>query len=109
MKAYVINEPGGPEKLILKEISVPQVKPGWILIKVKAIGINRSEYFTRIGKSPDVEFPRVLGIECVGEVAESVASDFTVGQKVAALMGGWVANSTELMLSLLLYRGIVYS
>ena len=88
MKAYVINEPGGPEKLILKEISVPQVKPGWILIKVKAIGINRSEYFTRIGKSPDVEFPKVLGIECVGEVAESVDSDFTVGQKVAALMGG---------------------
>jgi NADPH:quinone reductase-like Zn-dependent oxidoreductase len=88
MKAYIINEPGGPEKLILKEISVPQVKPGWILIKVKGIGLNRSEYLTRIGKSPDVGFPRVLGIECVGEIVESVDSGFTVGQKVAAIMGG---------------------
>lgn len=88
MKAYIINEPGGPEKLILKEISIPKVKPGWVLIKVKAIGLNRSEYFTRIGKSPDVEFPRVLGIECVGEIVESVDPGFDVGQKVAAIMGG---------------------
>lgn len=88
MRAYIIDEPGGPEKLILKEISVPQIKPGWILIKVKAIGLNRSEYFTRIGKSPDIEFPRVLGIECVGEIVESVDSGFTIGQKVAAIMGG---------------------
>jgi hypothetical protein len=29
---------------------------------------DRSEYFTRIGDSPSVKLPRVLGIECVGTV-----------------------------------------
>lgn len=88
MKAYVIDEPGGPERLVLKDIRIPQARPGWKLIRIRTIGINRSEYFTRIGKAPTVKFPRVLGIECVGEVPGSVDKDFKVGQKVAALMGG---------------------
>src|SRR6516225_8825950 len=88
MKAYVINEPGGPEKLVLTEIKTPTAKPGWVLIKVKAFGLNRSEWFTRRGDSPSVKFPRVLGIECVGEIAESINSQFKPGQKVAAIMGG---------------------
>lgn len=85
MRAYVISQAGGPEKLELKEIPTPKAKPGWVLIKVKAIGLNRSEYFTRIGHSPSVKFPRVLGIECVGEVVEG--EDLKPGQKVAAMMG----------------------
>jgi NADPH:quinone reductase-like Zn-dependent oxidoreductase len=88
MKAYVINEPGGPEKLVLTEIKTPTAKPRWVLIKVKAFGLNRSEWFTRRGDSPSVKFPRVLGIECVGEIAESINSQFKPGQKVAAIMGG---------------------
>jgi hypothetical protein len=36
MKAYVISEDGGPEKLVLKDVAIPQIKPGWILIKVRA-------------------------------------------------------------------------
>jgi NADPH:quinone reductase len=88
MKAYVIEAAGGLEKLQLKDIPVPQVKPGWIRVKIKAFGLNRSEWFTRIGESPTVKFPRVLGIECVGEVADSLDNDFSSGQKVAVLMGG---------------------
>ena len=33
-------------------------------------------------------FPRVLGIECVGIVAETGSDKFKVGQQVAAIMGG---------------------
>ncbi|WP_314961265.1 alcohol dehydrogenase catalytic domain-containing protein [Peptostreptococcus stomatis] len=40
-------------------------------MKVRGFGINRSEIFTRKGYSPSVEFPRILGIECVGLVEES--------------------------------------
>lgn len=87
MKAYVINEPGGPEKLVLKDVEILKVKPGWILIKIKAIGLNRSEVMTRLGQSPSVKFPRILGIECVGEIAESLNPKFQKGQKVAAIMG----------------------
>ena len=89
MKAIVIEQAGGPEALQLKEVPTPQVKPGWSLVKVKGFGINRSEIFTRNGESPTVKFPRILGIECVGEIADTTdAAHLPVGQKVACLMGG---------------------
>ncbi len=88
MKAYVISEPGGPEKLVFSEIKTPGAKPNWVLIKVRAFGLNRSEWFTRRGDSPSVKFPRVLGIECVGEIAESLNPQLKPGQRVAAIMGG---------------------
>lgn len=88
MKAYVISEPGGPEKLVLTDVETPRAKTGWVLIKGKAFGLNRSEWFTRRGESPSVKFPRILGIECVGEVAESLNPKLKTGQKVAAIMGG---------------------
>ena len=87
MKAVVTVEAGSPNVLQLKEVAVPKVKPGWTLVKVRAAGLNRSEMYTRQGHSPNVEFPRVQGIECVGEVAASENPDLPVGCKVAANMG----------------------
>ena len=87
MKAIVIHEPGSPDKLIYQDVPTPQVKEGWSLVKVKGFGINHSEIFTREGKSPSVRFPRILGIECVGEVAESSTPALQAGQKVASIMG----------------------
>ena len=89
MKAIVINRAGGPEVLEEKEVPTPQVKPGWSLIQIKGFGINRSEIFTRNGWSPTVKFPRILGIEGVGVIAESSdESKLPVGQTVIATMGG---------------------
>jgi NADPH2:quinone reductase len=87
MKAAVIYEPGGPENFIIEERPVPEPQVGWVLIKVKAFGLNRSELMTRKGLSPNVEFPRVLGIECVGEVEHDPSGVLQRGQKVAAFMG----------------------
>ena len=87
MKAVVIYEAGGPDKLIYQDVPTPQVKAGWSLVKVKGFGINHSEIFTREGKSPSVQFPRILGIECVGEVAESSTPALRAGQKVVSIMG----------------------
>ena len=56
-------------------------------MKIKGFGINHSEIFTREGKSPSVQFPRILGIECVGEVAQSSTPALAVGQKVVSIMG----------------------
>jgi NADPH:quinone reductase-like Zn-dependent oxidoreductase len=50
-------------------------------------GLNRSELRTRQGHSPDVTFPRVLGIECVGTVAASTDPRLPEGTTVAAVMG----------------------
>lgn len=89
MKAIVIKQAGGPEVLQLKEVPTPTPKPGWSLVKVKGFGINRSDIYTRKGESPTVKFPRILGIECVGEIATTTdASRLPVGQKVVSIMGG---------------------
>lgn len=88
MKAVVAEKPGPPDVLQLKEIPQPKSRPGWVLIAVKAFGLNRAELFTRQGDSPGVEFPRVLGIECVGVVVEAPDTPFAPGEKVAAMMGG---------------------
>jgi NADPH:quinone reductase-like Zn-dependent oxidoreductase len=88
MKAAVIREPGGPEQLKIESLPVPNPQPGWILIRVKAFGLNRSELFTRQGLSPGVTFPRVLGIEAVGLVEEAPGGEFAKGTTVATAMGG---------------------
>jgi len=88
MKAIVAGKAGAPDVLNLLEIPRPPPKSGWVLIKVKAFGLNRAELFTRQGDSPGVTFPRVLGIECVGTVEDPADTRFVKGQTVAALMGG---------------------
>jgi len=90
MKAVVLYKTCSPEELTISEIPVPEVKPGWVLIQVKAFGLNRSELMMREyeGNAPYIQLPRVLGIECVGEIADGSDSTFRKGQRVVALMGG---------------------
>lgn len=88
MKAVVIREAGGPDVLRLETLPVPEPKPGWVLIRVRAFGLNRSELFTRQGHSPNVPFPRILGIEAVGEVVAAPDGGFAEGDIVATAMGG---------------------
>ena len=52
MRAYLIRQPGGPEQLELQEIPRPDASEGWVLIRNRAFGLNRSEWFTRRGDSP---------------------------------------------------------
>jgi len=88
MKAAITTKVGNPDVIKIQEVSMPEVKSGWVLIKIKAFGLNRSELFTRRGDSPGVEFPRIQGIECVGIVEEDPSNTFKKGQQVAAIMGG---------------------
>ena len=88
MKAAVTLKSGDPEVIEIQDRPVPEAISGWVLIKIKAFGLNRSEMFTRQGHSPNVVFPRIQGIECVGTVEEDLSGTFTKGQKVAAIMGG---------------------
>jgi NADPH:quinone reductase-like Zn-dependent oxidoreductase len=87
MKAVVIREPGGPEVLKIEQVPVPKPEKGWVLIRVKAFGLNRSELFTRQGHSP-VQFPRILGIEATGIVENAPGGEFQKGDIVATAMGG---------------------
>ena len=88
MKAAVIHEAGGPEVFKIASLAIPKPKNGDVLIRVKAFGLNRSELFTRQGHSPNVKFPRVLGIEAVGLVEAAPGGEFHQGDIAATAMGG---------------------
>ncbi len=88
MKAAITTKAGNPEIIEIQEVDKPKVKNEWVLIKVKAFGLNRSELFTRRGDSPGVVFPRIQGIECVGVIEEDTSGTYSKGQQVAAIMGG---------------------
>lgn len=88
MKAAVIYQNGDPEALKLEDVPVPTPGPAEILIRIKAFGLNRADMFIRRGYFPEVKFPRILGIECVGVVEQAPGGEFRHGQPVAAALGG---------------------
>jgi NADPH:quinone reductase-like Zn-dependent oxidoreductase len=88
MRAAVLDAPGPPDALQIRELPIPEPRPGWVVIEVKAFGLNRSELHTRLGLAQGVTFPRVLGIEATGVVTAAPGGEFPIGQQVAAMMGG---------------------
>jgi len=88
MKAYVVEQAGGPEVLKMKDIASPAPKPHEVKIRVKAFGLNRAEVYRRAGKMGPISGQVVPGIEAVGEVIEDPAGVLRMGQRVATAMGG---------------------
>lgn len=90
MKAVVLTKPCGPDEMTLSDVNVPDVRPGWVLIRVRAFGLNHSEVLLRRFEvaQPYIVKPVIPGIECVGEIADASDSHFRPGQRVMALMGG---------------------
>jgi NADPH:quinone reductase len=86
MQAMVFNQFGGPEELVLTEIPTPVPENGEVLIKVKALGINRAEVYMRMGLFGEVT--PVSGIECVGQVEYDPSGTLYSGQTVATITGG---------------------
>lgn len=90
MKAVVLTGPTQAENVCLSDVPVPQSRPGWVLVKVRAFGLNHSEQLLRLSEIQEsyIQKPIIPGIECVGEIADPSGSSFQKGQKVVALMGG---------------------
>ena len=90
MRAIVLTEPVDADQLTVSEVPVPEERPGWVRIRIKAFGVNELEVTSRKGESsPDFTFPRILGIEGVGIIdAAPAGSGLRPGQKVATMMGG---------------------
>lgn len=89
MKAVVLTAPCRAEEMVITSVEIPDVRPGWVLIRVKAFGINHSEVLLRRFEvaHPYINKPIIPGIECVGVVADPSDSRFYKGQRVIALMG----------------------
>ena len=90
MKAVVLSDITEAKDISLSELPVPEVKPGWVLVKVRAFGMNHSEQILRKEEIREdyIKKPIVPGIECVGEVVDPSDSGMETGQKVIAMMGG---------------------
>lgn len=90
MKAAVMRKFGDFDVLKYDDIETPRPKPGHILIKVLAAGINRLEHYIREGSVvPKLSFPHILGADAAGEVAElgEGVTGFEVGQRVIPMPG----------------------
>ena len=86
MTAIAITTPGGPEVLKPVTIPVPVPKPGEILVKVKAAGVNRPDVLQRQGGYPPPPgAPDTPGLEIAGEVVAlgDGVTKVAVGDRVA--------------------------
>jgi NADPH:quinone reductase len=87
MKAIVFAQTGGPEVLALSDVAKPEVRPGMVLVKVHAIGVNFADVRFRQGLYVvKPKLPDTPGMEAAG-VVEAVGQGVTglrVGDRVAA-------------------------
>lgn len=95
MKAIRLHEFGGPEVLRYEDTPMPEVKPGELLVRVHAIGVNPPDWYLREGYKmlppdwrPPVPLPVIPGSDVSG-VVEAVATDvrdFSVGDEVFGMI-----------------------
>lgn len=88
MRAVVVDRPGGPDVLTVRDVPVPRAEPGQVLVRVRAFGLNRSELHFRRGQASSGSFPRIPGIEATGVVEDAPGGELVPGTQVATLMGG---------------------
>jgi NADPH:quinone reductase-like Zn-dependent oxidoreductase len=90
MKAALFRQFGDENVLRYEEVDTPEVKPGNVLIKVLASGVNRLEHYIREGSVlPDLPMPHILGSDAAGEIAaigEGV-SGFKIGERIIPMPG----------------------
>jgi NADPH2:quinone reductase len=99
LRAVLLRETGGPERLEVVEVDPPEPADGQTLVRVRAAGINFLDVLVRQGRYPQAPpLPTVLGSEVAGEVD---------GRRVMALpraAGGgyaeWVAVDEDLLVTL---------
>ncbi|MBQ9774891.1 MAG: NAD(P)H-quinone oxidoreductase [Lentisphaeria bacterium] len=86
MKAMLIEE----NKLVLRDIPEPVLKPGYVIIDIHAAALNRADLLQVAGKYPPPPgWPEWPGLECSGVIsAANENSRWKAGDKVCALLGG---------------------
>ncbi len=91
MRAVVLIEAGGPEVISIGEVPRPEVKPGYIRVRVRAAGLNRADLIQRRGHYPAPPgWPAdIPGLEYAGEVETArETTRWKVGDRVMGLVGG---------------------
>lgn len=97
MKQIIVNDFGGPEKLIVHDVPMPKAGDGQIVIKVEASGVNFSDGMQRRNKYVfPVSLPYLPGFEVAGTVTElgKGVDNISIGDRVVAFLpeGGGYAQ-----------------
>lgn len=98
MKALRIHAHGGPEVLVVDDVPRPSPQQGEVLVKVLAASINHLDLWVRRGMPGfPVPFPRTLGCDGIGEIAElgGGVSGLRVGERVVLQPGFSSGKSPE--------------
>jgi putative PIG3 family NAD(P)H quinone oxidoreductase len=91
MRAITVDEPGGPDAMVLTEVADPRPGPGEVLLAVVAAGVNRADTLQRQGHYPPPPGASpYLGMECSGRVTAlgDGVTGWSVGDEVCALLAG---------------------
>jgi propanol-preferring alcohol dehydrogenase len=91
MKAAILRAPQaiGKHPLIIGEIPKPQVKSGYVLLRVRACGVCRTDLHIVAGELPTQRNPLVPGHQIVGEIADGATMDLPIGTRVGV---SWVGG-----------------
>ena len=91
MKAILVNS---DRSLRWDNVSDPVIKADEVLVKIEAAALNRADLMQREGDyPPPAGCPEWMGLEVAGEIVEmgdevQKVSDWKIGDKVCALLGG---------------------
>jgi NADPH2:quinone reductase len=91
MQAIAITRPGGPDVLAAQSFPIPDCRPGEVLIRVAAAGVNGPDLAQRRGHyDPPPDASPLPGLEVAGEIVAlgSDVSGWRVGDRVMALTNG---------------------
>ncbi|MGZ3782405.1 MAG: zinc-dependent alcohol dehydrogenase family protein [Pseudobdellovibrionaceae bacterium] len=111
MNSMMLSGFGGPEVFELKQIPLPQVKKGHVLVRVRATSVNPLDTKLRNGVIPALSpaFPAILHGDFAGEVVEvgSEVTDLKVGDRVFGCGGGIVGFQGALAQYMLVDRRLM--
>jgi len=68
MKAVVLHETGGPDKLRIEDVPTPEPGAGEVRVALKASALNRRDYWITIGAYPRIRFPAIIGSDGAGVI-----------------------------------------
>lgn len=92
MKGIIQDHFCPAEVLHLANVPMPEMRPGDLLVRVRAAGVNRADILQRNGFYAGQHFgeSELLGLELAGEVVAvgNEVTDVAVGERVMAIVGG---------------------
>ena len=89
MKAIVQTDTDNPRSLRWQEVDTPQLRPGEVLVKVAAAGVNRGDVTQTQGNYPPPKGEtEILGLEASGTIVDAGDTDRQVGEEVGCLLVG---------------------